>query len=197
MQMGRWFGYRPRYADLCRVYTQPQLHAAFRAIALATDDLRHDLDYMAAIGKTPEEFGLRVRTPSDGLLITSANKVRRGEQVSVRFAATLVQALEMPRTGSQADENRAATRDLIAHLGPPRRDVRGTTAAHFLWHDVPVQTVLGFLERYEAFITPSFFNHCETLRRYIAEQIRQRELTGWSVAVVSRNVAELGIAKIG
>ncbi|WP_164081642.1 Z1 domain-containing protein, partial [Stenotrophomonas maltophilia] len=25
MQMGRWFGYRPGYLDLCRLYTSPDL----------------------------------------------------------------------------------------------------------------------------------------------------------------------------
>src|SRR5439155_26038520 len=44
MQMGRWFGYRPRYADLCRVYTTPALYSAFREIALAMEELRSDLD---------------------------------------------------------------------------------------------------------------------------------------------------------
>lgn len=60
MQMGRWFGYRPRYVDLCRVYTTPKLYSAFREISLATDELRKELDYMATINDTPENFGIRV-----------------------------------------------------------------------------------------------------------------------------------------
>ena len=63
------------YADLCRVYTTPTLYSAFREIALAMEDLRADLDLMADTKKTPLDFGLRVRTPQDGLVITSANKI--------------------------------------------------------------------------------------------------------------------------
>ncbi|MCC6358555.1 MAG: Z1 domain-containing protein [Phycisphaerales bacterium] len=187
MQMGRWFGYRPGYADLCRVFTTDSLHVAFRQIALAMDDLRADLDRMADARKTPEEFGLRVRTPSDGLLITAANKLRDGEEVFVRFAGELVQALEIPRTGAQADANRAAVRTLIERLGTGyTQDVRGRQSSHFLWHDVPVATVLEFLERYEAISTPSFFGRCEALRRYIRERATQGELRTWTVAVISR-----------
>jgi hypothetical protein len=187
MQMGRWFGYRPGYADLCRVFTSNALHVAFRQIALAMDELRADLDRMADARKTPKEFGLRVRTPSDGLLITAANKIRDGEEVYVRFAGELVQALEIPRTGPQAETNRAAVRTLIEGLGNGfTREVRGRPSSHFVWHNVAVATVLEFLERYEAISTPSFFGRCEALRRYIRERATQGELRNWSVAVISR-----------
>lgn len=187
MQMGRWFGYRPGYADLCRVFTTRSLYGAFREVALAMDDLRADLDRMAEARKTPEEFGLRVRTPSDGLLITAANKIRDGEEVFVRFAGELVQALEIPRTGVQADANRRAVRTLIDRLGAGHTQmVRGRQSSHFLWHDVPVATVLEFLETYEAISTPSFFGRCEALRRYIRERATQGELRRWTVAVISR-----------
>lgn len=193
MQMGRWFGYRPGYADLCRVYTTDSLHVAFREIALAMDDLRAELDRMAEARKTPEEFGLRVRTPSDGLLITAANKIRDGEEVYVRFAGELVQALEIQRVGSQGDANRDAVRTLIERVGPGfTRMVRGNESSHFLWNDVPVATVLEFLEKYEAIATPSFFGRCDALRRYIRERASQGELHNWTVAVISRSNSPAG-----
>lgn len=188
MQMGRWFGYRPGYADLCRVYAPDTLYVAFREIALAMDELREELDRMAAMrNKTPLDFGLRVRSPSDGLLITAANKIRHGEQVYVRFAGELVQSLEIPRTGPQGDANREAFRSLVKRLGPGcDRTVRGRKSSHFLWRNVPVNSVLEFLERYEAISTPSFFGRCDALRRYIGERATQGELRSWTVAVISR-----------
>jgi len=186
MQMGRWFGYRPRYGDLCRVFTTPHLYDAFREIALTMDDLRADLDCMAAIGKTPYDFGLRVRTPSDGLLITAANKIRRGEEVQVRFAGELVQTLELARTGTQAEQNRTAVQNMLCSLLAPGKAVRGQTTSHHLWFDVDVSVVLEFLSHYEAYSTPSFYSHCEALRRYITEQTAKTELGTWTVAVVGK-----------
>jgi hypothetical protein len=187
MQMGRWFGYRPRYADLCRVYTTPGLYSAFREIALAIDDLRADLDRMALANRTPEDFGLRVRTPSDGLLITAGNKLRRGEAVQVRFAGELVQALQMPATGSAADANREAMRRLIESLPAPKRSIRGASTPHFIWHNVPASQVVEFLTAYDAYRTHSFLNCCEQLRRYIQERLARDELTTWTVCLVSKN----------
>ena len=197
MQMGRWFGYRPRYADLCRVYTTPALYSAFREIALAMEELRNDLDYMAAIAKTPAEFGLRVRTPPDGLLITAANKIRRGEEIEVRFAGDLKQALEMERTGTRAEENRRAVRRLIEGLGPGDRMVRGHRTPHWLWRGAPVGTILEFLEGYEAIATPSFYARCEALRRFIHEQASRGRLAEWTVVVVSKQQADTSTVRIG
>lgn len=194
LQMGRWFGYRKGYVDLCRVYTTTTLYNAFREVALALDDLREDLNRMAFAEKTPMEFGLRVRTPSDGLLITAANKIRRGEQVEVRFAGTLVQTLEVMRTGARADQLREATRQLIANNGPWDRTIRDAQSPHYIWRGQNnADAVLDFLERYEAISTPSFNNHCDALRRYIREQLTYGELTDWTVAVISKGARPDGV----
>lgn len=187
MQMGRWFGYRPRYADLCRVYTTPDLYSAFRQIALAIDDLRADLDRMALANRTPADFGLRVRTPSDKLLITAANKIRRGETVQVRFAGELVQALRMPAVGSAAEQNRAALSELVAALPPPANTIRGRPSPWLSWRSVPVSAILQFLSRYTAYSTHSFLNQCEQLRRYIDDRRARDELTDWTVCLVSKD----------
>lgn len=198
MQMGRWFGYRPSYADLCRVYTTADLYSSFREIALAIDDLRADLDRMAITGRTPEDFGLRVRTPSDGLLITAANKLRRGETVQVRFAGELVQALQIPSAGPAAQNNRDALNRLVESLPDPQRSIRGRDVAHFVWHDVGPEQIIEFMTSYDAYRTHGFLNHCEQLLRYVQDRVQSRELVSWTVCLVSRRREESSeVATIG
>ena len=48
MQMGRWFGYRDSYMDLCRLYTPVQMQDWFKDIADATSDLLREFDCMVA-----------------------------------------------------------------------------------------------------------------------------------------------------
>lgn len=189
MQMGRWFGYRPGYVDLCRVFTTRPLMSAFREIALAMEDLRSDFDRMAAAGLTPESFGLRVRTPPDGLVITAANKIRDGDQIGVRFARELVNVLEVQQVGPTAERNQESLRRLFARLGEPRREVRGRKTSHFLWR-TSAEAVLDFLSGYEAFSTPSFFAQCDALRRYIGQQMGHDELVDWTVALVSQGLTD-------
>jgi hypothetical protein len=187
MQMGRWFGYRPRYADLCRVYTTAYLHRAFQEIALAMDDRRSDLDRMADAKLEPVDFGLRVRTPSDGLLITAANKIRLGEDIEVRFAREVVQTLKMARTGARADEIRAAVIHFVDSLGKAERNIRGRQTPHYIWQKVPVSSIFEFLSVYEAYSTSSFNDRCDRLRQYIRQQADKGELVQWTVAVISKN----------
>ena len=50
MQMGRWFGYRPGYLDLCRLYTTAELEDWYRDITVANEELLEEFDAMAAAG---------------------------------------------------------------------------------------------------------------------------------------------------
>ena len=74
MQMGRWFGYRDGYLDVCRLYTTSDLINWFGHIADAAEELREEFDNMAAAGGTPKDFGLRVRSHST-LTVTSLSLI--------------------------------------------------------------------------------------------------------------------------
>src|SRR5205085_4449342 len=76
LQMGRWFGYRPGYEDLCRVYLEQGAVDWYGHISDATDELRADLKDMYRLGRTPKDFGLKVRAHPDALLVTARNKMR-------------------------------------------------------------------------------------------------------------------------
>lgn len=76
MQMGRWFGYRDGYVDLCRLWISKESAGWYAHIAEATEELRLEVKRMAAQNKTPKGFGLRVRSSKDTpLIITAKNKM--------------------------------------------------------------------------------------------------------------------------
>jgi hypothetical protein len=83
MQMGRWFGYRDGYDDLCRIWMTEQAEGWYAHVAEAIEMLRDELRDMARAGATPEEFGLKVRAHPDTLLVTARNKMGSGEEVVV------------------------------------------------------------------------------------------------------------------
>ena len=51
LQMGRWFGYRPGYEDLCRLYTTPASPRRLRRDHRSNDELRRDFEEMAVLGR--------------------------------------------------------------------------------------------------------------------------------------------------
>lgn len=97
LQMGRWFGYRNGYVDLCRIFMTPKVMKDFKFIALATQELKDDLDINSNQGLTPLEFGIKVRSGQAGLIITARNKMRKGEQIvtQVDFNKDIVETTAM------------------------------------------------------------------------------------------------------
>ena len=85
MQMGRWFGYRGGYVDLCRLCMPPDLQRWFRHVATAAEDLRSRLDRMARLGARPKDYGLKVQSHSI-LLVTAQNKMRHASEHQISFA---------------------------------------------------------------------------------------------------------------
>jgi hypothetical protein len=49
--------YRPKYLDLCRLFTTEDLRRWYRHIALAEVELRREFDRMKAAGLTPRRYG--------------------------------------------------------------------------------------------------------------------------------------------
>src|SRR5262249_19352005 len=84
MQMGRWFGYRPGYVDLCRLYVTPDLALWFRHVATAAEELRVRIDHMARVGATTEVYGMRIQS-HDILLVTALNKMAHSQEFQVSF----------------------------------------------------------------------------------------------------------------
>lgn len=77
MQMGRWFGYRTGYEDLCKIYTTKEIFNNFKTIIEATIDLVEDLKEMSRQEMTPRDFGLAVKQhPDSGLQVTARNKLK-------------------------------------------------------------------------------------------------------------------------
>lgn len=183
MQMGRWFGYRPGYVDLCRLFTSRELNEWFCHIALASDELRNEFDYMADVaGSTPEQYALRVRTHPGVLQISASNKIRRAVTVDVSWAGRLVESYEFQKNGVTVHNNLIATTDLILGLdGNPIVDSSG----NYLWFDINPSTIRQWLLRFrlsESLKAADPLN----LVRFIDVQLANNELTSWRVAVMSK-----------
>ena len=79
MQMCRWFGYRPKYEDLCKVYLPIESNEWYTFIAEAVNELYEELEIMSLQEKTPKEFGLKVRDHQGSLIVTARTKMETAE----------------------------------------------------------------------------------------------------------------------
>lgn len=85
LQMCRWFGYRPKYDDLCRVYLSQINVDCFNAVLDAVEDLREQFAEMKRQDKKPSDFGLMVRESPETLettmLITARSKLQHTDEI--------------------------------------------------------------------------------------------------------------------
>jgi hypothetical protein len=182
MQMGRWFGYRPGYVDLCRLFISRELNEWFCHITLATQQLRDEFDYMSDVaGSTPDQFAIRVRTHPGVLQISASNKIRRAVEVRVSWSGRLVESYELSKKPDVIQRNFDATESLINSLGAYNEAGRN----FFLWNEVPLGSIKDFLRQFETYdnlksAAPS------NLLRFMELNERTNELDVWAVGIISK-----------
>lgn len=113
MQMGRWFGYRPDYEDLCRVHLSEDSINWYAHISDASEELRQQIKQMRKDGLSPEDFGLYVKDHPDRLLVTAANKMRSGETFTVKqnFSGRVRESYILPADEDLNEKNRSLIRE--------------------------------------------------------------------------------------
>ena len=196
MQMGRWFGYRPGYLDLCRLYTTPDLVEWFQHITEASEELRQEFDHMVAVGGTPRQYGLRVKS-HPALMVTSRVKMRHGTELQLSFARSISETVVFHRDAHNISMNFNAADKFIRRLGAPsetdptRSRPNGGThrwSGTCLWSEVDADEVAAFLDSYTTHDS-AVRVHSRILREFIEAQVAEGELTSWTVALMAGNRA--------
>lgn len=193
MQMGRWFGYRPGYIDLCRLFTTRELYGSFASISRATEDLVKQINYMCdVVRQSPYEFGLGVESNPD-LLITSKNKMRTGKEMKRDFSAHLSQTRVIDIEPQQYDENFAAVERLLYSIGSPatkpalkEKNIE-TSGNHLYWIDISGQDIAQFLNEYKTSASASRANSAY-MSDYILNQTTCGGLTNWTVCLINIDI---------
>lgn len=181
MQMGRWFGYRPDYEEVCRIYISEELQGHFAAIAMATDELKESISYMDDAKLTPMEFGLRVRNDVSGLTITSRNKMRAAQMHDewVSFSNSLLETFKVSNNSKIIERNLNAFYnflEIVVNNFPERVCGIDEVQHDRIWKNVPASLVWDFISSCEEM-------HCTadpaaelalkaTLREYLLKEIK-------------------------
>lgn len=190
MQMGRWFGYRDGYLDVCRLYTSQEMVEWFGHIADAAEELRQEFDNMVAAGATPKQFGLRVKSHSV-LTVTSRAKMRNAHAMELTYSGDLLQTIVFLNRKDAISANFQATDRFIGALGPSmdlneQHYVReGQKWNGYLWRRVPALSVTSFLREYRTH-PASFRIMSPLIADFIEEMNKDRELTSWTVALIGK-----------
>jgi hypothetical protein len=137
LQMGRWFGYRPGYDDLFKIWISIEAIDWYGYITAAAEELKLEITRMRDANQTPMEFGLKVRQDPASLIVTARNKMRSATPVK-RPITVSGRLLETPRLRADAaslQQNEEAFKDFIKRLPDIGHAVQRDRAQYF-WEGV-------------------------------------------------------------
>ena len=196
LQMGRWFGFRPGYMDLCRLYTTDELQRWYKDTALANEDLLVQFEEMALTGGTPSDFGLRVRQSADGLVVTAAGKMRNGTKMKLTFSGAISESIIFDPGQDAIRANFEAVEDLVRRLDANARAPKPCQKKrqNHVWRNVNGESVADFLEEFRTH-PQATKAQAAVMAKYIRARIKDdpAELTEWTVALLSNPEAAVDI----
>lgn len=110
LQMGRWFGYRPGYEDLQRIWLAEGLDSDYQFLAQVEAEVRREITEMASQGKTPGEIGLKIRRHPGRLEVTAPAKMKHARQIEYTFQGRNKQTIlfDFATSGLQKTNTRIA-----------------------------------------------------------------------------------------
>lgn len=187
MQMGRWFGYRGKYAELCRIWMSDDSIEWYRYISQATDELREEVKRFEDSGLTPKDFGLRVRSDLTALIVTARNKMRSTEEMECAISFSGVY-IDTPEIYADLDKNRRNLESVNSLIKTcmeygDEYTPKAEEGNQYIIRSVPVQVILEFLNEIEVSPKNEKFN-TTAVRRFIKEY-RGEELKNWDIAFAS------------
>lgn len=148
LQMGRWFGFRPGYQDLTRVWVGPGLLEEFRFLAQVEEELRAEVHQMMEQGLSPKQLGVKIRNHPGRLEITGRNRMAATRLVGAGLGGQRYQSTYLDISEQGVQRSQETARSLVAkaaeegtlwdarHEGGPR-----------LITDVSSRSIVDFLEQ--------------------------------------------------
>lgn len=187
LQMGRWFGYRPGFESICRVHVTESLVGHFEEVSASVEELRADFQRMALLGKTPLEFGLKVRQSPTGISITASNKMRAATEISLAedFSNRHIQAYSVYDSKDINRKNLDVFKSFYGRIGAVSKEQVPDEGNARVWTDVPVSEVVRLLKGFE--LPQTEFSVLEAggaslIAAYIEDR-QKTELVSWDVAI--------------
>ena len=192
LQMCRWFGYRPGYEKLCRIYMSKISLLNFNTVLEATEDLKSQFREMNAQGKTPRDFGLMVKESPDILettmLVTSRNKFGSSQQIvrTLNYSAKPIDTSKLYKDRELNRKNEASIYSFIDKLknqGILLKEENG----RYLYKDINKHLIANLLSHLNLPLENRKFDK-ESLCEYIN---KTEEFLKWDVVFATGSSKEL------
>lgn len=185
--MGRWFGYRPNYEDLVRIFTTQRLSDCFEHLSLVESDLRSQIARYRSEGMTPIDFAPRIRDHTH-LRVTAKDKMGTAASIggfALSTASTFWLPLDKPDV---LQANLELGKQFVLSTHKVNRFEKKDGPGGYLSKNVNGNSVLQFLKQYR-FSQPDEIDGAgldsPKLLEYVERLFRSGELQRWNIGIAS------------
>lgn len=198
LQMCRWFGYRPGYEDLCRIYMTQENIDNFEDVIDAVSNLKDQFKQMELQNKTPEDFGLMVKqSPArlntqmliyngkeklEKMNVTSKNKMKNTETktITLNYNGLAVDTSKMFSDPKINDYNKNIIDKLFSELKEKNLKL-SLIGGRLMIQRIPKTIISDFVKKFKLPIQNRCFD-VESLSEYIKNSTTMQE---WDLVIAT------------
>lgn len=197
LQMGRWFGFRPGYLDLVRVWMPRLLQQWFRDLALVEAEIREEIRRYAPVivngevvgGEVrPNQIAVRIRQ-HPAMAVVAAAKARHMQKVSLSYSGQVAQTILFESDDAAAmDANIEATKQFFDAIRSGGGEEITFPSGRRGFAEVRAESIIEFLRNYSVHPEARAFLP-DKIVEYIEKELRANGLRTWNVVVAGVNGA--------
>lgn len=184
MQMGRWFGYRIGYEVYPRIWLNELVKDRFRFVTQLDEELRDDIKEFNRLGKTPKEFGIRVKnSPNNAFIkVTSKNKMQGAIADDLSFEGIQKQTILFEDNYANLTSNIETTKDFLNNLDKPI--IKGS---RLIWRNINYKIIKdNFFSNYKSSEKDIMFSNLDAFIDWCDKMDSEDLLDNWSVVLSSK-----------
>lgn len=191
MQMGRWFGFRNGYMDLCRIYTSEDIAENFEYLAVVMSELRKEFEKFVTDRVTPDEYAVKMKTHKT-MTVTSPAKMGTAES-PISYTGSMQQTRSFEKNKEFYLNNMEATVQFINSIEQEFKTTITGTKYHIA-KDVPSKVIIDFLKKYKTISSARIVNS-NKIADYIRKMNKKNLFEKFNIAVVDITKATLNSQK--
>ena len=173
-QMGRWFGYRVGYEDLCQLFLEKQTRDYFVATVRATENLMTQVRQMNRQGSSPQDFGMYVLKESENLEISARNKIKSSERLNYQVDYSGKQK-DLSNYGVNETEHEKNKKNIHKFIKTEltKNETVYNNNNNYYYKDISTEKILEFINEYS--ISPNASKETKNcLKQYIEDNYKNK-----------------------
>ena len=197
MQMGRWFGYRKNYELLPRLWITEKTKSQFEFLSALDQELRDEIQYMDINGRSPADYGPKVKnSPKVSFIrITAKNRMQAATESEMDYSGISNQTYLFDKDKQILEHNIKTTEKFLEELGDAWicDDPYNLRKNSVVWTKVEFSKVRSFIEEFKFQDRLKVFNDTKPLLDWIEKVTNEGKLGAWNIIVAGKNDSNNGV----